>query len=165
MLAQWPVFLAWILSVVVVGIYWANHHHMSALYSGTNHLFVLINVLFLMTVSFLPYPTEVLGQSLQLGGDQRSTAVFIYSLGLLGPAATWSMVWFYARYAGLVDARLDPSFVRSLSWRYGLSNLPFLGAAALALFEWRLSLVLIVAITTVYLLPPPQPRYLAQEES
>jgi len=40
----------------------ANHHHIFHVYKRSDHYFVLLNVLFLMCISFLPFPTAVLAE-------------------------------------------------------------------------------------------------------
>jgi len=158
MLQQWPIFFAWVLSIVNLGIYWANHHYLMKLYARTDHFARLLHVGFLMTLTFLPYPTEVLGTYIRLP-DQQVTAVQVYALGLLAPATGWSVTWWYACRAGLVDERLDPDFVKALSVRHHLSVLPFILAFAVSYINWALGLLIILAIVGVYLAPPPLPVY------
>lgn len=156
---QWPVFFAWALSIVVVGIYWANHHYLFRFYTGTDHYFRLLNVLFLMCITFLPYPTQVLGSYILVPGQERA-AVQIYCVGLLLPCLGWWATWSYARWAGLVDSRLTSEFVASISWRNNFSTVPFLLALLVSEVSWACSLVLQVAVMALWLLPPPRPRYL-----
>ncbi len=108
----WPSYLAYVLSFVMIGIYWANHHSLFRLFVRTDHYFLMLNVFFLMTIAFLPFPTAVLGEYLD-DAEQRDTAVTLYALGLLLPAFGWFIVWLYANVRGLVDERLGAG-VRSL---------------------------------------------------
>ena len=161
MVAQWPIFFAWVLSIVNLGIYWANHHYLMRLYARTDHFARLLHVGFLMTLTFLPYPTEVLGTYIRLP-DQQRIAVQVYALGLLASAIGWSVTWWYACWAGLVDEKLDPKFVKELSVRHYLSVLPFVAAILVSYVSWVLGLLCILAIVLVYLAPPPLPRYLPE---
>ena len=76
----WPSYFAYILSFATIGIYWANHHSFLELFRRTDHTFLMLNVLFLMTIAFLPFPTAVLGEYLTEGA-QRADAVTFYSFG------------------------------------------------------------------------------------
>src|SRR5919199_4576031 len=95
LLAIWPSYFAYIFSFVTVGIYWVNHHYIFKIYQKTNHVFNLLNVFFLMCISFLPFPTEVLGSHLLDVNEQRTTISF-YVFGLLLPALSWFLLWLYA---------------------------------------------------------------------
>lgn len=103
----WPQYGAYILSFVMIGIYWANHHALFKLFVRTDHVFLMLNVFFLMCIAFLPFPTAVLGDYLDDSGERRA-AVSLYALGLLLPAFGWLSVWLYGCWHGLTDERLHP---------------------------------------------------------
>ena len=69
--ARWDVF-AYVLSVLVIGSYWLGHwrryHHIQRV--DRRHAF--LNLLFLGTVAFIPFPTSVLGTA----GDRPVTVAF-----------------------------------------------------------------------------------------
>lgn len=87
LLGMWPAYLAYVLSFVMIGIYWANHHYIFKLFRKTDHALNLLNLLFLLFIAFLPLPTELLGNYL-LDRTNQSTAVTVYALALLFPAAS-----------------------------------------------------------------------------
>jgi len=113
----WPSYGAYVLSFVMIGIYWVNHHSLFRLFVRTDHYFLMLNVFFLMAIAFLPFPTAVLGEYLD-NAQQRDAAVRLYSFGLLLPAFGWIVVWLYANARGLVDERLAPEYVRFLTVQY-----------------------------------------------
>jgi uncharacterized membrane protein len=154
----WPSYGAYVLSFVMIGIYWANHHSFFRLFVRTDHFFLMLNVVFLMAIAFLPFPTAVLGEYLD-DSSQRDTAVRLYALGLLLPAIGWFTVWVYANIRGLVDERLAPEYVRFLTGQYALSNVLYAGALAISFVNAWVALVIVVGLTLLYLLPPRRPRY------
>jgi TMEM175 potassium channel family protein len=154
----WPSYGAYVLSFVMIGIYWANHHSLFRLFVRTDHYFLILNVFFLMTIAFLPFPTAVLGEYLD-NAEQRDTAVRLYALGLLLPAFGWLVVWLYANARGLVDERLAPEYVRFLTAQYVLSNVLYATALLLSFLDPWLALVIVVGLTLLYLLPPRRPQY------
>ena len=154
----WPSYAAYVLSFVMIGIYWANHHALFRLFVRSDHFFLMLNVFFLMAIAFLPFPTAVLGEYLD-NDEQRDTAVRLYALGLLLPAFGWLIVWLYANARGLVDERLAPEYVRFLTAQYLLSNVLYTGALMLAFLEVWVALAIVVGLTLLYLLPPRRPRY------
>src|SRR5919109_523729 len=60
--AQWPSYAAYVVSFLTIGIIWVNHHHLFAVVERTNHTFLMLNVLFLMTIAALPWPTALIGE-------------------------------------------------------------------------------------------------------
>jgi uncharacterized membrane protein len=154
----WPNYLAYVLSFVMIGIYWANHHSFFRLFVRTDHYFLMLNVFFLMAIAFLPFPTAVLGEYLD-DPAQRDVAVRLYSLGLLLPAFTWFCVWLYGNARGLVDDRLALEYVRFLTAQYLLSNILYAGAFVLSFVESWVTLSIVIGLTLLYLLPPRRPRY------
>ncbi|HEY8202983.1 MAG TPA: TMEM175 family protein [Actinomycetota bacterium] len=62
----WPGYVAYIVSFVTIGVMWANHHSLFHVIARCTHGLVVANVLLLMFVSFVPFPTSVLGGALVL---------------------------------------------------------------------------------------------------
>ena len=154
----WPSYGAYVLSFVMIGIYWANHHSLFRLFVRTDHYFLMLNVFFLMAIAFLPFPTAVLGEYLD-DAASSDAAVTLYSLALLLPAFGWFVVWLYANARGLVDERLEPNYVRFLTTQYLLSNVLYAAALLLSFLNAWVALAIVVGLTLLYLLPPRRPRY------
>src|SRR5579875_3582714 len=58
---QWPQYLSYVESFLIIGIIWAQHHQMFRHIERVDHTFLLINIVFLMWIASLPFPTELLG--------------------------------------------------------------------------------------------------------
>lgn len=167
LISLWPSYFAYILSFVTIGIYWARHHYIFALYQKTDHVFKLLNLLFLMCISFLPFPTEVLAEHMTGGEIQdetnQTTAVTFYAIGLLLPAVSWTLIWLYAsRRYRLIDRHLEPGFVRHLTVLYSGTVVLYLAAVLVSLISFRAGLATCVGLTLLYLLPPRDPVYVGR---
>jgi uncharacterized membrane protein len=92
---RWPSLAAYVVSFLVIGIMWVNHHTIFSHLRMIDREFFYLNVLLLMTIVFLPYPTEVLGEALGRGQGATTAAVF-YSLVMLVNATVWAGMWLYA---------------------------------------------------------------------
>ncbi len=156
----WPSYGAYTLSFATIGIYWANHHAFIELFRRTDHAFLMLNVLFLMAIAFLPFPTAVLGEYLKEEA-QRADAVTFYSLGLLLPAAAWFLLWLYGRWRGLLVEGLEPYYVRFMTGQFLLSVTIYGAAVALSFVEPWAALAVCVSVTFLYLLPPRRPVFTA----
>ena len=159
LLGLWPSYLALLLSFVMIGIYWANHHYIFKLFEKTDHGLNLLNLLFLLCISFLPFPTAVLGDYLLDKANQTTAAAF-YAMGLLLPAASWLLMWLYASWGQrLVSRRLEPGFLRRLTLQYIGSVALYALAVLVSLIEFRLGLAICIGLTLLYLRPPNTPAY------
>jgi uncharacterized membrane protein len=157
--ALWPKYFAYVQSFVIIGIYWANHHYIFKLYRRTNHVFNLLNVLFLMTIAFLPFPTGVLGEFF-LAGKHSKTSISFYAFAIWMPAFCWLLMWLYARgQRRLIDHKLTDGFVNFLTKQFYFSNLLYVLAFLVSLFSSIASMSLCVGLTLLYLLPPRKPEY------
>ena len=92
---RWPGLAAYVVSFAVIGIMWFNHHSIFAHFEHIDRPFFYFNLLLLMTVAFLPYPTGVLGEALGKGQGERTAAVF-YSITMTINGFAWTALWLYA---------------------------------------------------------------------
>lgn len=58
----WSHYFAYVLSFLMIGIYWVNHHYLFGLFRRTNHIFGLLNVFFLMCIALRSVPDGGLGR-------------------------------------------------------------------------------------------------------
>ncbi|MBC7985694.1 MAG: DUF1211 domain-containing protein [Sphingomonadaceae bacterium] len=158
LLALWPGYLAYILSALVIGIYWAQHHFSGAIYRMTGHYFLLATILFLMTIGFIAFPTRVFAENL-LEPEARETAAIYYTVALAATAFAWWIKWRTGLSHGHVDKRLEPAYVARLNRRYTISAALMAGAAVLSLARWEIGLGLAALVTLAYLRAPETPVY------
>ena len=154
----WPSYGAYALSFLSIGIWWANHHSFFRLFRRSDHVFLMLNVFFLASIAFVPFPTAVLGEYLR-DDSERQAAVGFYVLGFLLPAIGWLAIWLYGNARDLVNERLDPGYVRLLTVQYALSNVVYGSALLVSLWSAWVALGACVGITLLYLIPPRPPRY------
>jgi len=57
-----PQLLTYILSFFVVGLYWHSHHQVAAQIKLIDEIFIWLNLVWLLFVSVLPFPTSLLGR-------------------------------------------------------------------------------------------------------
>ncbi|OWY63294.1 DUF1211 domain-containing membrane protein, partial [cyanobacterium TDX16] len=155
----WPSYFAYIFSFIMIGVFWANHHYVFNLYERSNRIFKLINLFFLMFISFLPFPTAVLARYIT-DTQQRQTAIILYALTLFVTVLMWLFMWLYASHNHqLLNKNLDDQFIAHLTRQYtGTSVLYFL-ALVLSLWNSIAGLTLCVGLTLLYLLPQKKPVY------
>jgi uncharacterized membrane protein len=91
----WPSYLAYATSFLVIGIIWLNHHACVDLIGKVDRPFLFVNLLLLLVVAFLPFPTRLVAEYLHKPGEQD--AVLAYAITMLLMAVTYNVWWRYAR--------------------------------------------------------------------
>jgi uncharacterized membrane protein len=89
---QWPAYFAYLVSFLVIGIIWINHHAMCALARRVDRRTLFANLFLLLTVSVIPYPTRMLAAYLTVPGRDGHTAAAIYAatMVVMGPRSRCS---------------------------------------------------------------------------
>lgn len=88
-LGLWPKYLSYVVSFLVLAIYWQAHHRVFRPIRGYDGTLVWLNFLFLMAVAFLPFPTSLLGE---YGREQVSVVIYAANAAvasLLLSAISW----------------------------------------------------------------------------
>ncbi len=106
---RWPSLAAYVVSFLVIGIMWVNHHTVFTHLQRIDRGLFYWNLLLLMTIVFIPYPTEVFGEALRLHQGARTAAVF-YSITMTVNALMWAGMWLHASRARRL---LTPDFPES----------------------------------------------------
>jgi uncharacterized membrane protein len=99
--AQWPSYLAYVVSFSTIGAIWLGHSLITEYLEQADGILVRLNLVLLLVVSFLPFPTQLLAQYLSSDNPER-VAVTIYGLTLLAAVSLLSLIWRYAVRAHLV---------------------------------------------------------------
>ncbi len=88
---QMPNILAFVLTFWVVGLSWLTHHRQFQFIRRYDGRLLTLNLLFLMTVCFIPWPTAVLGHY-----GEYFTVWVLYAASMTAMGFTAAAVWVYA---------------------------------------------------------------------
>src|SRR5262249_38079232 len=91
----WPSYLAYVTSFITIGIIWIDHHHNMRAIDRPDRTFLFINLLLLLDVAFIPFPTKLVADYLRRSGERP--AVIAYAATLLLMAVLYTVWWRYAR--------------------------------------------------------------------
>jgi len=107
--------LGFAISFVVIGLFWMGHHRLFRYITALDRRLIFLNLLFLGTIAFLPYPTALLFVS----STSQVAATVFYAACVAGAGLMELAVWLYATHTkGLVPASISPA-----ARRYELSQL------------------------------------------
>jgi uncharacterized membrane protein len=154
---QWPHYASFLLSFLVVGIIWLNHHATINLLQRTDHRLLVLNLLLLLPVTVLPWPTDLLATYATEGtpADQR-LAVLIYGLTSTAMAVTFNVLWRYLRrHPELHKPHVSDELLAVRNQRFNLGLAVYPVATAIGLISVPLFLALMLALALLYLLPTP----------
>ncbi len=76
--AEWTSYLAYVVSFLVIGIIWLNHHALFTLVARVDRQTLVANLLLLLVVSAIPFPTRLIAEYVRDPGPGR-TAALVYS--------------------------------------------------------------------------------------
>lgn len=145
---MWHYFAAYILSFMLVGIYWLGHHGLFHHIRRGDLTLVWLNLIFLMCVAFVPFPTALLVEY-----PQDRMAAVIYGLAQLLCSASLAAIWFYAVHRRrLVSPHLGRDVIVRTSLKLGVGPVVYL-LSILAAFQHRgLSLLLYALVPLGYII-------------
>jgi uncharacterized membrane protein len=108
LLAMLPSLQTYVLSFLVIGIYWISHHFQFHYVRRANRTLLWINIFFLMAVATLPFSTAVLGRY-----KHYQSAIILYSVNLLLVGLVNAIHWAYVTHRRrLVAPDLSTEVVR-----------------------------------------------------
>jgi uncharacterized membrane protein len=147
----WPSYAAYAVSFVTIGIMWVNHHGVFAQIDKVDRTFLMINVFFLMTIAFVPFPTVLVAEHLRDSGLE--VAALTYGFTLTVTASFYNLLWFYASARRrLLRHDADPRVVSGITRSYLPGPWIYLAATLVALWKPTVSVVLFAAIAAFYML-------------
>jgi uncharacterized membrane protein len=148
---QWPSYASYVVSFVTIGIIWVNHHTLFRHIVRVDRVFLFINVLFLMCVAFIPYPTAVVARFVR-SGDARAAAA-LYGITMTSMAVSFNVLWQYAaRGYRLLAADADRREVAGITRSFWPGALIYGTATAVAFASSTASVVLYALIALFYVL-------------
>ena len=150
--ALWPSYVGYVISFVTIGIIWANHHNLFRLVDRVSHGLILANLLLLLTVGFVPFPTALLAATLETPSAQ--IGVLIYAATFVAVAIAFNVLWYEIRTRpGVLRPDVEPWSVAAITRSYRLGPPGYLLAFVAALIDPALGMGVIVVLVMLYLLP------------
>ncbi|WP_042433826.1 TMEM175 family protein [Streptacidiphilus anmyonensis] len=130
---QWPAYFAYLVSFLVIGIIWINHHAMCALARRVDRRTLFANLFLLLTVSVIPYPTRLLATYLTAADDNAHTAAAIYAATMVVMGAAFSLLFLsFTRDARTLHTPIPPADLKAAMRRFSTGGLAYLATVALA---------------------------------
>jgi uncharacterized membrane protein len=154
LMTLWPGYVSFVLSFFFIGIMWINHHRLFVHIRKADDMLMAVNLLLLLGVVFVPYPTSLMASSIALVDTvyARDVAIF-YNAGYLAIALLYNLLWFVCRKRSLLDQASSRDRINEVTRRYALG--PVFYGACLLMTWWSvpISLAMNAALALYFLLP------------
>ena len=146
-----PDIVAFVLSFIIVGVYWVSHHNMLHMIKMVDRRLLWLNLLLLLAIVFIPFPAGLLGQQLW-----NPIAVATYGINLMVVNALGTAMWLYAgSHSQLMVSGVSPAMVRFVARLHSTPILVYAVGILLAYWYIPVSMLLFAAVPAFFILPNP----------
>ena len=127
----WPRYLGFVISFLVVGIYWWVHHRIFRSVIQYDEGLIWINIAFLLCVAFIPFASAVLGEHMGV-----VSAVMFYAMAIATTGIVETLLWVYvSRGHRLIDPALTDRWIRLATMRGLVAPTVFLVSIPISFFS------------------------------
>jgi uncharacterized membrane protein len=149
LLSQWPYYAAYVVSFITLGIVWINHHSLMQTLVCADRGLVELNLLLLLFVALVPWPTELLAAHLR-SGSEGDIAGVVYGGVMACMASCFSALWIrLSRVDGLVAPERRRELRRAVR-RSAVGPAAYSVGAAVALLSPSASLLIFGAVAAFF---------------
>ena len=147
LLDEWVSYLAYLAAFGSIGVLWMGHHTVFTFIARVDAGLLWRNLLLLLTVSAVPFPTAVIASAYRLGNpEDQAAAVVSYAVVGMASGVAWLTLFRYIRPRHhLLEPGADPAFFRPSG-----PIVTFVGYAIAGLVGWYISPGLALAIFLVF---------------
>ena len=150
LVAIWPSYLAYVTSFLTIGIIWINHRHNMEVIERADRTFMFVNLLLLLDVAFIPFPTKLVAEYLDRAGERP--AVIAYSATLLVMAILYTIWWRYARTGRrLISPSASEADLRAIDRAFAPGLPSYTVVLVLAFFSPLAAVILTLVLAAFYL--------------
>ena len=151
LLGIWTSYVAYAVSFTTIGIIWMNHHLVMHQIGRVDRTFLVLNILFLMLIAFIPFPTRLL--ALRIDSPDGQAAALAYGITLTLTAIAINALWRYAaQRRRLIREDADQRVVSGITRSYAPGPIIYFVATVVALVSPWASAALCALIALFYVL-------------
>ena len=158
LLHAWPADFAYVVSFITIGIMWMNHHTILAHVDRVNRPLLVLNLLLLMGIVAVPFPTALVSEHLR--GEGGTAATVTYGLVMIAMSAGFCAMWVYVvTHAASLGTAVPQGALRQSIPGFTLGGAVYVaGTLIAALWSPVAALIIFGALAVYYLfehLPSP----------
>ena len=144
---EWVSYVAYLAAFGTIGVLWVGHHTIFSRIRAVDAGLLWRNLVLLLTVSVVPFPTAVIASAFRIGTEaDQAAAVVSYAVVGMASGVAWLLLFSYLRdHRHLIDPDTDPKFFRLTE-----PLITLVGYGASALIGWFVSPGAALAIFLVF---------------
>jgi uncharacterized membrane protein len=153
LLHEWPSFLAFLASFFTIGVMWMNHHRLFTLIAAADDALLALNLVLLLGITWIPFPTALLATHLKITGNDR-VAALVYSASFFAMSIVFQVLWRYATHTpGVIPPEKEEEAAR-ITKQYIWGPVFYLIAILIALVSGTAVLIWSALLAIYFALPP-----------
>jgi len=150
LLHHWPSYLAYLVSFLVIGIIWVNHHAMFTLIAKVDRGLLFFNLLLMLVIAAIPFPTALFAEHLT-EDEGAHIAAAVYSGTMVAMSVCFLMVWRWViAHPNLLHGHVDLAAARGTTRRFGVGILIYVATVGLSFINGMAILFTHLAIALYY---------------
>ena len=151
LLHAWPSYFAYVVSFITIGIMWMNHHTILAHVNRVDRALLVLNLLLLMGIVAIPFPTQLVAEHLR--GSGGTVATVTYGLVMIAISAAFAAMWVYVvTHASSLGAAVPQGALRQSIPGFTLGGAVYVAATLIAGFWSPVAALIIYGLLGVYYL-------------
>ena len=163
LLSAWPNYFAYAVSFLTIGIMWVNHHAMFSAITQVDRRLLIINLVLLMGVVAIPFPTALVAEQLAAraaavgtadravataGGQAAAVAYGVVMIAIsIGYSAIWQYIAGHPKRLGAARLMERP---RVLNLQFSAGLFGYVAATLIAAFVSGLVALIIYGLLAIY---------------
>jgi TMEM175 potassium channel family protein len=147
LVGEWISYVAYLAAFATIGVLWMGHHTIFSRIQAVDAGLLWRNLVLLLTVSVVPFPTAVIASAFRVGTERdQAAAVVSYAVVGMASGVAWLLLFSYLRgHRNLIDPATDLRFFRLTE-----PLITFVGYGIAALIGWFISPAAALAIFLVF---------------
>jgi uncharacterized membrane protein len=154
---DWTGYAAYLAAFVTIAATWTNHHYLFSRVTRADPTLVILNLLLLLGVALLPWPTSLIAVALRHGHrSDQIAAIAVYAVVSLIPIISWmALSRSLSRRPDLLEAPTETTWMRRSMMHVSLTIIPVATAVALAFVTPIASLIIYLAVPLFFFVVSP----------
>jgi len=149
---EWPAYVAFLTSFATVGIMWVNHHRLFTLIDRVDHWLLMLNLMLLLTICVVPFPTAIVSE--YLGRDGARTATLVLGAVFVATAIVFNALWRYVSHnRRLIAPHVPQHVVDAQTRQYRWGPVFYIGSFLLAFVSPIASVAVNLGMAVFFALP------------
>jgi uncharacterized membrane protein len=149
--SHWPVFAAYVVSFLTIGIIWVNHHTLFKGFSEVDRVMLFLNLLLLFFIVSIPFATATIASYLGHRDTDAAQAAAIYQGVFLGMSLAFGGLFWWSIRREHLKTPLTGAQARLALIRFAGGNVIYAVAIGIAFLSPPASLVISGLVAVYYM--------------